>query len=158
VKTPQRLRTPVYSKHKRMSLDAQAVAATIPNKPLYCEFSARGQRKAWAIFDPRTGRVWTRTGHPKKTTFFSNVSILIGQPPYGDGGFSVVAFGDVPLFSVRLKSSGNCPLFSFIESIFDPDLDATWAKAPGGPSGVINAGDCNVGRPEWGEEGDFKGW
>jgi hypothetical protein len=141
-----------------MSLDAQATVSTIPNLPIYCEFSAWGQPKAWAVFDPRTSTVWTRTGSPKKTTVIQNVSILVGQQPYGDGGFTVVAFGDVPLFSVQLKEPNACPLIAFVEAVFDSGLHATWAKVAGGPAGVLNAGYCGVGRPAPFEDFDFKGW
>jgi hypothetical protein len=145
-------------RRRLLSLDAQASLAMIPQQTIYCKFEVPGQPKAFLVWDPLRHVAWTHTLNPVRTQAFMDVKPVVGLPPYIDGGFSILAFGDVPLASVRLKDEKECPLISFFAAIFDPDLDATWGLAPGGPRNVLDAGDCNVGRPELNDRRDFLNW
>lgn len=114
------------------------------------------------IVDPRTATAWTRTWNSVSgawvTNVYQNTSIVVGAPPYNDMGFTVTVFGDVPVVSVRLGSKFTDPLSSFFEAVFDHDLDATWGKVPGGPADVVDAGDCDIGAPDFFSYNDFQGW
>lgn len=156
-----RIHTPMYSRRMPLSFAARTIVKTLPNVPLYCHWYD-SHPWAFAIFDPSTATVWTHTvdltKHRWVTTVYQNTTVIIGAPPYGDFGFTITAFGDVPLISLHMKHIDNDPFFGFFDSVFDPGLHATWGKAPGGPAGVVNAGYCDIGRPGPFQDWDFENW
>src|SRR5262249_35043745 len=100
-----RIGTQYYVVRAPITLNADAMLATIPTSPQYCEFESVGSSpRAWDIFDPRTATLWTHTRSPRATNIYQNVSVVVGLPPYGDGGFSIVAFGDKVALNVNLVS------------------------------------------------------
>ncbi|NJM09535.1 MAG: hypothetical protein HC883_01145 [Bdellovibrionaceae bacterium] len=125
-------------------MNTQTTMASIPTVPLTCEFEAEGFADSTIIYDPILRTATVTTGSPAVTQVFTEVTVATGLEPYGDGGFSVIAFGDVPLFHVNLKSEKTCGLMSYFKSAHGRELRATWGSAPGGPSNVLDAGRCTV--------------
>ena len=131
---------------------------------LYCEYKVPGQPRAFLIYDPHTATVWTRTGYPPRTRVFAHppITTYTGFPPYGYDGFSIVAFGDAFLAHVSYRDVPLAkldPLVAFFKAIFDPQLASTWGLLnPGGPGGVLNAGECDVGQPNLFRYHDFINW
>jgi hypothetical protein len=123
---------------KRLSLDAQATIATLPKHKLYCEFWSGTQLfampDAFMIYNPKTQSVLTRTGSPATTKAYNNVTVEIGVPPYGDEGYTVKIFGDVPVVSIKQKKYDTIPLLAYALD----DHEATWGKVPGFPNPKFN--------------------
>lgn len=109
---------------------AAVTLATLPTLPFTCDFPVAGQPDSSLVYDPTALTVTTTTGSPAATQTFSSITTRTGLPPYGAAGVSFLAFSDVPLFSVTIDASNN--------------LVATWGLAPGGPTGVLNAGTCTI--------------
>jgi hypothetical protein len=114
------------------AVNVQSVLPVPLTAPLRCEFAAEGFADSSLIYDPVAATVTTTTGDPAVQQTFNAVTTTTGLPPYGNDGLSVIAFGDVPLFSVMLTSVNN-------------EYLATWGLATGGPAGVLNAGVCTFG-------------
>jgi len=101
---------------------------------LHCNFEANSQPGSYLQWDGTTSTVWTLTGWPQQWTEYDNVTMINGNPPYSDQGFTLLAFGDVPL--IHIQYSGD-----YHPGIKYPYV-ATWGKEPGAlvPDGII--GKC----------------
>jgi hypothetical protein len=128
--------------------------AFMPKHPLYCEFWTGSQLltlpSAFMIYDPATKTVYTRSGSPLTTHTYQNVSAAAGSPPYYKHGFTVTAFGDVPVLSVSDKCFDTIPLLAYLLD----NHEATWGKVAGFPA-TLNSGLC-FERPPFPD--DFRGW
>jgi hypothetical protein len=132
--------------------------AFVPRVPMYCTYRVHGRPVAFLVYDPRISTAWTRAGSPPTTRGWRNITTLVGGPgnPYGNGGFDIIVFGDVPLVFVSSRDVPLPPVAAFFKAVFDPQLASTWHLAPGGPKDVLNAGECSLGQPfnTW----DFAHW
>jgi len=133
-------------KHQHKSVNARATRSMIPDLPLTCVFEVRGFPVSTIVYDPDARTLTTMTGSPSQTQVFTNVTTETGLAPYGEGGFSVIAFGDIPLVHINLRSECACDGKTFYKAK-GATLIATWGSAPGGPRGVLNAGRCNIPYP-----------
>ena len=111
--------------------DVPDVLTVPPTESLHCVFEAEGFANSTIDYDPTAMTVTTTTGSPPAQQTFTSVTVRQGLAPYLNSGFSVIAFGDVPLFHVTLQSTNGA-------------FPATWGLAVGGPQGVLNAGLCTT--------------
>ena len=105
---------------------------------IHCRFEPVGRPMAYVRYEPSSRTVWTQTGWPQQWRSYQDVEVLTGLPPYGNQGFTLVAFGDVPILHVRMTGNAH----TWYERHTSFPYEAAWGLVPTGVKIKETRGVC----------------
>ena len=109
-----------------------------PIEAIECRIEPTNRPMAYLKYEPSSRTVWTLTGYPQTWRRYDDVEVLTGLPPYGSKGFTLIAFGDVPIIHLRLTYNAH----NWYERDQTYAYQARWGLVPAGQKINDTAGVC----------------